>query len=320
MRFAQYCLEYCKKSKKAKFWHIFLVSKSILRRGPKVIFDFFWFLRANKIIELNSKQENTYPDIELVIVATQKDFKILGDSIKAALRSSVNRIKLLSIVVPPQDILICKHLMENLNIEINYLVINENDIINQNLRKVIKESSDNRYGWLIQQFIKINLALTSQSEGVLVLDADTLLLGRNIWLDQDGNQKLVVANYKYQPYFDFLRDLGFLVIKPKFSFVTHHMLFQPNIMKSILKFLGCESFESFVYKVLEAKNNNKVESLSIDFELYGQFALNTFSQKMRLARFCNLSLSFSEVNRNEIFFNVDKYSKEYNSISFHSWH
>ena len=326
MRYAQYVEKYSRKSEVVHLWHVFLILKSILRRGPRIFLDFFWFVRSNKI-PLNyeqDKKESTPPPpiIELLIVATEKDFDLLRPVILNALSSSLNQICELKIVVPSFGIESCHKVLSTFLLPLNLKVqiLNEESVLDLKTREFIKFNSDGSYGWLLQQFIKLKMALESDAGGILVVDADTIILGKNVWLDSSGKQKLVAAATRHTPYFDFLKDLNILNGRPRYSFVVHHMLYQPKILKKLLEQMNCSTFEEFSQKVLRHKGTHKVSSLSIDYELYGQFLFEYFGDLIHLQRFSNLSLprNFLEQVGNEG--DADRlFSDNYNSISLHSW-
>lgn len=322
MKFSSYRNLYARKNRFPKYWHLILIILSILRRGQKVFFDFVWFVRANKLTQKGFSEDNFFPTIDIAILATQKDFRFLCASIENAIKSSVNPVSEIKIVVPKKFERQCRELLKGNWFSREYVikVMNDEQLINYNLRHLIASYSQNSYGWLIQQFLKIKLGLETSSSGVLVVDSDTLLLGRNEWLRSDGTQLLTAADNRFIPYFKFLKQIGFEQQKFCYSFVCHHMLYKPSIIKSLLDFLGCDEFDDFVFTILNAIGDLGVSSVSVDFELYGQYAVQNFAREMRLSRFCNLSLPSSTKLRD--FEGIDEiayYSTLYNSVSFHSW-
>ena len=62
------------------------------------------------------------------------------------------------------------------------------------------------YGWVLAQYLKIWTVATSESEGVLVLDADTLLLSPRIFLDRSGKQILTPSVEFHRTYYAFLAN------------------------------------------------------------------------------------------------------------------
>ncbi len=320
MRLARYIAEYSKKTKIVKYWHFFIVLESFARRGPKAVRNFLWFVSANKLeaeCEVEPFLEN--PSIELVVTTKFKDFAIIEKCINCALNNSLNKISLIKIVVPAIDFPICLELIQKFNLKVNLQLINEDELISENIRELIFSNTKNYYGWVLQQVIKIKLALDSNSKGVLIVDSDTLLLGKQLWLNKNGVQRLVVANTKYDPYFQFLKVMGIVKNRPKYSFVTHHMLMQPEIIKSLFAKNNFKSIEDLLVKIFTDKNFCAVENISLDYELYGQFIYFNFKKRYTLSRFCNLSL----VSRNTILKNFEKelqiLANDYHSISFHSW-
>jgi hypothetical protein len=270
-------------------------------------------------IEIEVDEKIEYPSLELIIATTSKDFLKLEKCINFAVSNSINKIILTKIIVPASDFLECENLLQSFNNIGNFQLINEDELICEEIRNLIKTNAKNNYGWVLQQVIKLQLALESRLQGVLIVDSDTLLLGRNLWLDNNFVQRLVTANSKHQPYFQSLKKIGVLQNRPKYSFVTHHMLMQPEIVKNLFlknNFKNLYDFLEYTFLVKKIQNSH---DLSMDYELYGQFIYFNFRNRCAPFRFCNLSLSSRSTILANSEFDFQNLNNEYNSISFHSW-
>lgn len=322
MRFHNYVEKYGKVNHQPKYEHLPLILASIIRRGPRIISDFWWFVRSNSVANYFHFDHSNLPAIELLVVATQKDFDTLSFAIQKGVDSSCNLIRRVSIIVPQNEIEECSKALRTLDRRIRKIttVISETSIISTHSRKLISKHTGMNYGWYLQQFLKIAFCLESTSAGILVIDADTLILRRNCWLDSQGNQPLVLAINKFQPYFDFLRYLKIVNKNPKYSFVTHHMLYQPHILNLILIYWGHADFDAFVEFILHEMNKYNISSISIDYELYGQFLREEYPHKVVFQRFCNSSKPRIEsIDGMAVLSEYEKLGSDYNSLSLHSW-
>lgn len=322
MRFHNYVEKYSKYKYQPKYEHLLLILPSIIRRGPRIVSDFWWFVRSNSVANFVHFDHSNLPAIELLVVATRKDFDTLPLAIQKGVDSSCNLIRVVSIVVPQNEVEECSKTLRTLDPRIRRIttVISETSIISAHSRELIRKYTGMNYGWYLQQFLKIGFCLESTSAGILVIDADTLILRRICWLDSQGNQPLVLAITKFQPYFDFLRCLKITNRNPKCSFVTHHMMYQPRILNSILSYWGRADFDAFVEFILHEMNKYKITSISIDYELYGQFLREKYPHKVVFQRFCNSSKPrISSIGGIHALNEYEKLSRDYNSISLHSW-
>jgi hypothetical protein len=131
----------------------------------------------------------------------------------------------------------------------------------------------------------------------------------------------MVSSEYHAPYYEVLTQLGLNCKNPKFTFVTHHMLFDPKKFHSILNFLGITSIDELLFKTIEVLSKKRDVSICVEFELYAQGLIKWFPEYVHLQRFGNLGVSVkgfkSELKINEpICF--DRHIG-YNSLSIHSW-
>ena len=124
-------------------------------------------------------------------------------------------------------------LIDDLKFKIPVIVLNEDDVIIKSDRIKIRTRFRENYGWILQQLLTLTYILQSNSKGVLALDADTIVMKDTLWLNSHGEQILLVSHEYHKPYYQFLRNINLIKAKPKYTFVTHHMLFQPEKLRKI---------------------------------------------------------------------------------------
>lgn len=280
---------------------------------------FLWFYRSSRVDEkLISGEDN--PGIDLIWVAERKDFKTLTLSIRLAIRHTLNPVNSITVIVPETQITECREHINRQDSKFEVKIISEFEIIPPILIDKIKSRFPEKFGWILQQFLKLESVEKSKSAGVLIIDADTMLLEDRLWLDQELNQILMTAPWQHEPYFSFLRKLGLFTGKSRYSFVTHHMLMQPQVLQEAILNSGFKNMRRFVEFLLEELNDSNINGFSIDYEFYGNYFYEKFPDKTRLVKFCNLSKkSDLSVHSLEKLIEHLEDAGEYRSISLHSW-
>jgi hypothetical protein len=261
------------------------------------------------------------PTIEILFVAARKDFRTLELAINAAIETCRGMISRISIVVPDQDLAHCKAIVASCaSSEIEITIKSESSVLDVSLVKLIFSQFGARGGWILQQVLKLEYVRNSPSEGVLVIDADTVLVKNRTWLNTDGSQALMPSWEYHRPYFDFLSTLPPFNSKvpfyPRFSFVSHHMLMQPSIVKEIYRACDWNGPKNLVDYLCLRSNTNSQSPISIDYELYGHFLLLNHPEKVNLVKWGNTSTSYTENISIEL---LNKRFSHFASISLHTY-
>ncbi len=296
-----------------------MISPSLIRRGLPAFKAFLWFYRSSRVDEKLISGEAD-PGIDLIWVAEKKDFKTLTLSIRSAIRHTLNPVNSIKVIVPETQITECREHINKQDYKFEVKIISESEIIPSILIDKIKSKFPEKFGWILQQFLKLESVQKSKSAGVLIIDADTILLEDRLWLDQDLNQILMTAPWQHQPYFSFLRKLGLFTGKSRYSFVTHHILMQPQVVQEAILYLGFKNMRRFIEFLLEELNDSNITGFSIDYEFYGNHFYAKFPDKTRLVKFCNLSKK-ADLNLLSLEKLIEQLEDagEYRSISLHSW-
>ena len=289
-------------------------------RGDKLVFNSKRFEEGAWVSKYKENKSGNYSkSIELVIVSTLKDFDILPDSIHYALGAlKPYTIGGTRVIVPTRDVAACRSLIADFKSQVE--IVDESDLISQKLFQKLTEVFGSRNTWVLQQLLKVQAVLTSKSDGVLILDSDTVLLRSRPWFSCEGYQ-ILMPSMEYNPsYYQFLHKLHISELVPKYSFISHHMLMQPEILSNLLNSLDLLEMDALINYICDNANSNVQSPICIEYELYGQHLYNTEPRGYFLERWSNISIS----RRHSSTILKSKFAKLilrtfYNSVSFHSW-
>ncbi len=237
-----------------------------------------------KISSLNS------PSIEVLFVCAAKDFELLQEALNFALLAtrSHDLIKV-SLIVPDSDVERAKLIEVGPDRSID--VLPESKYLSTMQLGAIRDKFGVRSGWVIQQLLKVLHVSKSDSPGVLVCDADTLLLRSRIWFDKNFNQILTPTWEITKSYYVFLSKYGLVDLKPLYTFVSHHMLMQPHFMREARDFMSWKNTDLMIDDLIQFYDGSDPSPFSIDFELYAQYLMKRHPDKVVLAKWANKAFS-----------------------------
>lgn len=278
--------------------------------------------RINRIplYSVTSKQLTPLPVIELIINSERKDFRNLSEVITNAIANSVNQIEKTTVAVPATQLEECREVLSGIIDTYAIEVLSEDLFLTDAIREKLRNAFGKRYGWTLQQFLTIDRVLRSNYKGVLQVNSDTMLLRPTQWIDNNGRQPILVSTEYHLPYYEFLHKLNkeFLVLTD--SHITHHMLFQPEIFREILRKSNVETLEKLVDFTIANAQINDISPICVEFELYAMGVLRYFPEKVILAKFGNINYPRrGSTSRSNFQLELLELSKKYNSISAHSY-
>lgn len=290
------------------------------KRGKTNLVGSSWlrFQKVNSLDYSATFDPDCLPAIELLIVAARKDFHKIKYVVSAALESSLNPIDHIALVVPDNDMSDLITTFDKMPLHAS--VIPESKYLDKNISESIRQKFGARSGWFIQQFIKVSYAQQSQSQGVLVLDADTLLLARRIWLDRDSSQPLMPTYEFNEPYYFFLQKIfpGESIFLN--SFVAHHMLIQPRILIEALDFVCDNNLLKLWHLVVKYADLNSSSPICIDYELYAQWLLRFHPKSVFLVKWGNINFLHARNELDEQTFEKIKVNyRDFGSVSLHTY-
>jgi hypothetical protein len=276
---------------------------------------FIRYLKCNLFYEVPKIQNMINVEIEILFVTAGKDSEILPHAISGAIRSTHNyRVRSITIICPKADLLIVKQNIQS--IDYPFLVIPEDEIIEDNFVDQLRDLFGSRFGWVLQQLLKINFVKKSGAAGVLIIDSDTILSKPRLWLDSDRTQVLMPTWERHTPYFDFLRINNFCVQQDSFSHISHHMLVQPDILREMLSRYKLNDLDTFI-QIFSACPPDVHSPFSIDYEMYAQYLITHYPHLVRYEKWANYSVRL--LLRSEIGHQLNSRKIFYNSISAHSY-
>jgi hypothetical protein len=296
----------------ARFWQYF---RSIAG-ATGVRTDISRFYAANSFSFTNEKinRKENIP-IDVLIVAAEKDFHKLQLVVSHAQDNlNVKSPNAIYIVVPHLEM---GHKVLTILSKYDYIkIVCEDSIVEKATQDQIRSYYGSRYGWVLQQLLKIEFVKRSNARGVLVLDADTILLKPRNWLNSSGQQVLTPTWEYHLPYYEFLWDIGLTKRNIDFSFVPHHMLIQPKKLVQCLSYFGISNLTQLLNLILKKEFADQASPFSIDYEMYAQFMMSFHPSEIILEKWANLQIN-QKVSRESISQYVAKYREDYASISFH---
>lgn len=306
---------YSQLNKIPKYWHSALLAPmQVLRfQGGFVRI----FPRVVRALSLNAEPLQTHPNlpkISIFVACVEKDLHLLPQVLANAIENSQNPIHAISIVTP-RDTCIEMNNFTTLGVPIEFL--NEEVVISELNRTKLRERFSERYGWVLQQLLTIIHVMKSDEAGVLVINADTLILRPQVWLLENDIQILMESYEFHKPYYDFLRRFNLDESNFKASHITHHMLMQPKYLRKIYsEFIGDNSseIEKFIDQIIEYSNPLESSPICVEFELYALGMRTRYSSCIEVRKFGNISVdekTYRESHK-EIF-------RNFNSISLHSY-
>jgi hypothetical protein len=267
--------------------------------GRNIQLDLSRFHKASKLHFSSSTDRASnfaVKKVGLSIVASDKDFDLLGLSIPCGINAlGGNYGGEIQIVVPENKVQLCQEKVADLGYN-ELVVISENSLLGETHRNLLRNKFGSRYGWALQQFLKVAQVLQSNLDATLVLDADTILVHERRWFD-DRNRQILFPSWEFnEPYYKLLSGLGIGTENPEFTFVTHHMLMQKQLMLEAITMLKVRNVSGLV-ELVSQRASNEHSSFCIEYELYGQYLFNFRPEIFFLEKWSNKSVLRQELNQ-----------------------
>ena len=267
-------------------------------------------------------KQNRLPAIDIVIPFVEKDIRVLKYCVESVTQNVRNPIACIRLITPAdktgnQAILKedgSQHILADIvesypkvKLEFDHSVLGP---------KIFGEISQNfPGGWVVQQLVKFAACLNSESSASLIVDADTVLLTSKTWLVEGGTQLLQVAHEYENRYSSHIRNFFKLEKSLLVSFVTHHSLFQ----KDIVELMFPRGKESLLEWWTESTDTD--QTFLSEFEAYGSFIYERLPGRVALGSWSNLLSPYFARFENELEKKERKPSeilKDYCSVSFHA--
>ena len=278
------------------------------------------FFKTNRIpFENDRSNSDEGLGLEILFVSTQKDFQLLPLAIEFALNATSN-FSVLSITVITPDKYVSE--VKNLVRDCEVTVEGESLYFYEDTLRKLRNTFAGRFGWVLQQLLKLQFVLSSKASGVLIIDSDTILLEKRKWLGNDGSQLLTPTWEYHKPYYEFLDSIGICEINPEYTFVSHHMLMQPKIVNELFEYVGWKDIADLIEFISSMSIGDEQSPFSLDYELYAQYLYKNYPGNVVLGKWSNKAVArdsgTDDINL-EISKESLKNSNRFASLSFHSY-
>jgi len=242
--------------------------------------------------------------IDIIIPAADKDFDILPlcvESLRVNMGDAAGKILLVS----PEDAG-----AEKLAGRLGCEYVPENDYL------PVRPSELRCNGWVLQQLIKFDGHRHATGDRYLAMDADTVFVRPQRFVDRKRSVLKYSDQYEllYNPA---LRELLRSEKRFPVSFVTHHMVFDCEIVRDLLNGLEA-AFGRPWYEVIAFELDHSRSISFSEYELYGNWAVNRFRNRVLLRYWFGLDLGRHDFSSSleEL---TSLYGKRYGSLSFHHY-
>lgn len=222
------------------------------------------------------KKAPNLPSIDIITVTGPDTFHFAETALAAALLASRNPVGRMFAIVPDRFANEAREQIPSAEI------VKDSTILSTELVEAINESSpQGREHWIRCQVLGLSFARTSESSGILLVDADTYLLQERTFLSAEGIQVLSFSYEFHHPYEKHAKSfLGFGGKFRAMSFISHYMLFQPEIMREIFP-QGAD-----LCRWVRSADKNQTSPIA-DYHTYGRWISSRHPEKVRWARWAN---------------------------------
>ncbi len=198
--------------------------------------------------------------ITVVIPAAEKDAPVLIHCLQTVREMIQHEVAAVWVVGPESP------RIREITTSAGYDVIHEDSILPRPAAEL------NCRGWLLQQLIKFNVALRVPTDDYLVLDADTVFLRPQLFVR--GGKTVLRYSDQYELLYNRSLELTF-GHNHRFpvSFVTHHMVFNKDIVNELLGQMERRFGRKWWEAILQDVDKGHPISFS-EYELYGNYVVS----------------------------------------------
>ena len=237
----------------------------------------------------------------------------------SVVKNSINPISRVVIAVPEHQYESTRQYFFNSENHKIIQVIPENQLVSPAVIELIKQKSPERFGWILQQVLVASFILNTQSENVLIVDSDTLIIRPQLWIDKFKTQILMPTFELHLPYYWFFHHVSSKYPKPRRSFVSHHMLVQTSIFREAYSVFDGDIFIALerAFSFSDMSDNSPFD---LKYEIYAQYLVNNYKNQVSFVKWSNLSCSRRQLaSLIEGKTTSEEYAPLYNSLSLHHW-
>lgn len=262
------------------------------------------------------------PNIGVAVACGPRDIPCLSMTMFGAIAGSRNPIDSATVVIPERYLesgsAELVHFSSVTGIDVEWTT--DESVLGIDLISQIRAAFGRRSNWVIQQYLKVWTVARSNSRGLLLIDADTVLLRKRTWLLESQRQVLLPSDYFHSPYYRFLGMLSPIFSAPLISFVSHHALMQPDVFRTILAEIGCSGPESLHDRAVNLYDRSTESPFSLEYDLYSN-ALEVLRPDLGVrAKWSNIGKARSDIvgNPRAIEY-LSGLARDYFSVSLHHY-
>lgn len=277
--------------------------------------------RLEEIKHLSKMFEKQHPFIfnntplDILIPTIKKDLVMLPHTIAYARKNLLHPIRNIYIVAPSDPTII------SVAEQNGCIFVNEKTVLPIQLSDIDYFPSEcggcDRRGWLYQQFLKLSCDEICESEHVLVIDTDTLLVRPQIYVY--NNYTIFQCSDEYHlPYRESYQRLIGEEAKGPFSFVSHTTLFEKTKLAHFKRHIEAMHHKPWFQAIMEQMDKNQASAFA-ENESYPQFVVSHYPDSFMQLYFFNDSTLCRNSNLKPFLaenWRLDHYTK---SVSFHHY-
>lgn len=277
--------------------------------------------RLGQIRQFSKDFETLYPfeasdvPLDILIPTVEKDLEMLPHTISFAKKNLLHPINKVYIVAPANPKII------SLAQELGCIFVDENTVLPIKMTDIFYFPSEcggcDRRGWLFQQFLKLSCDTICESEHVLVIDTDTLLIRPQTYVYK-GRTIFQCSDEYHQPYRDVYKKLIGEEAKGPFSFVSHTTLFEKSKLAHFKQHIENLHHRPWFQAVMDLMDKNQASAFA-ENESYPQFVVSFYPDSFIQLYFFNDSTLVRRRDLIPVLSGKRKFDRYTKSISFHSY-
>lgn len=243
--------------------------------------------------------------LDVVIPIVEKDLVTAVETVKSIRAMVFHPIKNIYLVAPDSE-RIRQFAKQN-----NCIYVLESDVIpNFDRAKTFGV-------WVFQQFIKLNCDKFAKSDNILVVDADTIFLRPQVFInDRKGNFIFNVHSDYDLRRKKFTQKLLNLPYHFRFDFVAHHMVLNKSLLQELKREIEAIHKQDWHEVILDYIVKESKVGFS-EYDIYATFVRSKYPKKSKVLASANTMIYRDRFDFLTDFRSV--YAADYKSISSHSF-
>lgn len=280
-----------------------------------------------------------FPEIDILIPFHPKDIALLIYCLKNVVQNSINPVGTIRIVTTQEGVSLVEKELQALRNDailqsVRIDVLDESDFLPFTVLQACRSLGEGS-GWLIKQSIFFWNAVKNQVNPTVVIDSDTLIIQRILWID-GASRSNVFANFHENGLSDgFIKMFPNIVkVEKDFGYVSHFVLVKPQVvLKFLLQVEQSQALQEHSTNLargegdLETRLANVLATLIqrfmfnfCDFDFYAKAALKIEPDKTLICKWSNLALDVKEKVDDEMLQRLLlKIHSSYLSLSIHTF-